>query len=102
MQAFLREGEYLQFAIIKTLQSNLAMKGDKTMKMKYRITLAVAVLILSLGVLSALVAALPSPAQVAGGWCGGSCADLVPPPPLEVAGGWCGSSCLNRVLPPTQ
>jgi hypothetical protein len=60
-----------------------------TPSMKHRITLAVAVLLLSLGVLMALVAVQPSPAQVAGGWCGGSCADSIAPLPENLAGaGW--------------
>ncbi len=63
------------------------------MNLKHRITLAVAVLLLSLVMLTALVAVQPSPAQVAGGWCGGSCANSAP---VQVAGGWCGGSCLTR------
>ena len=71
-----------------------------TPNMKHRITLAVAVFLLSLGMLTALVAAQPSPAQVAGGWCGGSCSNSVAPEPVQVAGGWCGGSCLSRSLAP--
>jgi len=71
-----------------------------TPNMKHRIPLAVAVFLLFLGVLTALVAVQPSPAQVAGGWCGGSCANSTVPPPLEVAGGWCGGSCADSIVPP--
>ena len=71
------------------------------MNMRQRITLALAVLLLSLGVLLALVGSQLSPAQVAGGWCGASCLDSIAPTPIPVAGGWCGNSCADRPVPPT-
>ena len=72
------------------------------MNMRQRITLALAVLLLSLGVLTALMVFQPSPAQVAGGWCGASCSNSIAPTPMQVAGGWCGDSCANRVVPPAS
>jgi hypothetical protein len=69
------------------------------MNMRQRITLVLAVLVLSLGLLMALVGAQLSPAQIAGGWCGDSCADSIAPTPLAVAGGWCGDSCAKAVQP---
>jgi hypothetical protein len=67
-------------------------KGDKTMNLRQRITLAVATLILALGLLAAMLAPYlaPSmagntqaPVQVAGGWCTKGCTQSIPTPPAH-------------------
>jgi hypothetical protein len=64
------------------------------MNTRRKIIVMAAALLLVFGLVAALISQ-PASVQVAGGWCGQSCADSVAPTPLAVAGGWCGQSCAD-------